>query len=61
MLSRLGKLIALGELKERISTYLDSDFTDEEKELLKLANASFKRIDEGKVEDPYQIIHDDNT
>ncbi|MGD0940310.1 MAG: P-loop NTPase fold protein [Terracidiphilus sp.] len=56
ILSSLGELIKLNELRERISKYLTGDLTVEEVELLKLVKASFKRIDEGVVEDPYQII-----
>jgi hypothetical protein len=56
MLSSLGKLIKLDELRERISTYLSGNLSDKEGELLKLVGASFKRIDEGVVEDPYLII-----
>jgi predicted KAP-like P-loop ATPase len=57
LLSYLPKYITLEELKKRISTYLDGDYSEEESEILKLADASFKRIDEGKLEDPYLIIH----
>jgi hypothetical protein len=56
ILSSLGNLIKLDELRERISTYLTGDLSSEEGELLKLVNASFKRIDEGVAEDPYLII-----
>lgn len=56
ILSSLGSLIKLDELRERISTCLTGDLSSEEGELLKLVNASFKRIDEGVVEDPYSII-----
>ena len=56
ILSSLGELIRLDELRERVSTYLTGDLSGEEGELLKLVNASFKRIDNGVAEDPYQII-----
>jgi hypothetical protein len=56
LMSSLGKLIPLGKLKKRISKYLDGDLSEEESELLRLATASFKRVDEGIVEDPFQII-----
>jgi len=56
ILSSLGELIKLDELRKRVSTYLNGDLNDEEGELLKLVNASFKRIDAGITEDPYQII-----
>jgi hypothetical protein len=55
ILSSLGELIKLDELRKRVSTYLNGDLNDEEGELLKLVNASFKRIDAGITEDPYQI------
>jgi hypothetical protein len=59
LLSHLEKLITLEELKGRISMYLDGDYSEEESEILNLVNASFKRIDEGKTEDPYLISHDE--
>lgn len=55
-LSTLGKLIDLEYLREKVKTYLSDELSEEEAELLKLVNASFKRIDEGIVEDPHQII-----
>jgi hypothetical protein len=61
LLSRLGNLITLEELKGRISTYLDGDYSEEESEILNLVDASFKRIDEGKEEDPFLIIRDDHS
>jgi hypothetical protein len=57
LLSKLGIPITSEELKRRISTYLDGDYSEEESEILNLVNASFKRIDEGKEEDPFLIIH----
>jgi hypothetical protein len=59
MLSHLEKLITLEELKGRISMYLGGDYSEEESEVLNLVNASFKRIDEGKTEDPYLISHNE--
>jgi predicted KAP-like P-loop ATPase len=61
MLSKLGSLISLDELKGRISTYLNGDFSEEESEILNLVRASFKRIDEGKVEDPFLILREDHS
>jgi predicted KAP-like P-loop ATPase len=55
--TKLENLITLKELKVRISTYLDGDYSEEERELLVLVNASIKRIEDGKVENPYLIIN----
>jgi hypothetical protein len=56
LMSSLGNLISLRTLKRRITKYLDGHLSIEESELLKLANASFKRINDGIVEDPFRII-----